>query len=168
MSLVTIGLKSVGFGDIAVDGGPATVFVTKFNTSVDSFSFTEEAPAKKEVLVEEQDLALYIKRTKGARSIKLNIADMDVATLAYLQGGTVTTATGLKTYSEPDSIVNVEKTVKITPEVGLSFIINRGLLTCVDTGNLGKNNEKLWELTVDVLLPTKTGVPGKTILEVTA
>lgn len=165
MSAVTIGLKAVSFGAIAVDGGPATVFVQKFMTSTDSFTFNQDTPTEKTVDVEEQDDPLYILRTKGRKSITLNIANMDVDTLAYFEGGTVTTASGTKTYAEPDSIIPIEFTVKIEPEIGLTFIINRGLCTLADTGNLGKNNEKLYALTIDCLKPTKTGVPVRSVVE---
>lgn len=166
MGRVTIGLKSIGFADIAADGGPGTVFVTKFNTSTDSLTFNQDEPGEKTVDVEESDDPLYIRKTKGRKSVTCNIADMDVDLLAYLEGGVVTTGVGgEKTYAEPDTYTPVYKTVKIEPEEGLTRIINRALLTVTDTGALGKNNEKLYTLTIDPVKPEKTGVATQNMIQ---
>lgn len=158
MGVVTIGLKHIEIGDIAADGGPATVFTKFGNVSLDSFAFAEAEPTLKQVLIEESSASLKDFRTKGQLVLTANIADADTDLYATVRGGTIVTAAGKKTYSEGDNFVNVEKTVRITPAEGLIFTINRASLSGLLTGGLGKNQELYLAVSISALQPLKEGV----------
>ncbi len=158
-SLVTIGLKKISIAPIAGDGGPGTVFADFGNVSTDSFSFAEAEPTTKQVDIEESDAPLLIKKTKGNLVVNANIADADADMYATVRGGSVTTvADTSKTYKEGDSVVSVEKTVKIESAEGLTFIINRCDISGLLTGGLGKNQELYLAITLTALKPKKAGV----------
>jgi len=157
-SLVTIGLKKIEIAPLASDGGPGTVFTAFGNISTDSFSFAEAEPNVKQVDIEESSAPLKIFKTKGNLVINANIADADADMYATVRGGTVTSATGKKTYKEGSTVANVERTVRITPEEGLVFTINRCDISGLLNGGLGKNQELFLALTLTALQPKKAGV----------
>ncbi len=158
MGLVTIGLKGVEYAPLASDGGPGTTFQSIGFTSAGTLSFNEDDPSKKEVNVEESSTPLKVKKTPGAKSITLQIANPDTATLALFRGGTVTTATGKKTYTE-DNPGTLEGTFKIIPEEGFdAFIINAGSAYGRFNGGLGKDQELLFQVDIDYQQPKKAGV----------
>lgn len=164
-SVVTIGLKKIEIAPLALDGGPGTVFQTFGNISTDSFSFAEAEPTAKQVDIEESDVPLKIFRTKGNLVVNANIADADTDMYATVRGGTVTAGTGIKTYKEGSSFVDVEKTVRITPAEGLTFVINRCNIAGLLNGGLGKNQELFLALTLTALLPKKAGVSVLEVIE---
>lgn len=165
MGLVTIGLNGFKFAPLASDGGPGTVFIALGTTSKGTFSFEEDDPSEKRVEIEESPDPLKVYKRQGARRIKLSIPDPDVDALAMIRGGTVTTATGKKTYSE-DSAVSLHGTVQVLPEEGFDSIqYNHVSIYGKLNGGLGQDQELLLELTVDVLKPAKAGIKTVTIIQ---
>lgn len=167
-SLVTIGLAKFEMADIAGDGGPGTVFEEFGGVSEDTFSFAEAEGTSKEVRIEQSSAPLKVFKTKGAFILNASIADADTDLFAALRGGEVATASGVKTYSEGDEVNDVEKTVRVTSDEGLVFIINRCGISALLTGALGKNQELLLALTLTALKPQKAGVPVWTASETVA
>jgi len=167
-SVVTIGLKKISIAPIASDGGPGTVFVDFGNVSTDSFNFAEEEPTTKTVSIEESSSPLKEFKTKGKLVVNCNIADADTDMFALLRGGAVTTASGVKTYKEGDAVANAERTVKIEPAEGLTFVMNRAALSGQLTGGLGKNQELFLAVSITALKPNKSGVETITVIETIA
>ncbi|WP_448104739.1 hypothetical protein [Pedobacter panaciterrae] len=165
MGFVNIGLNAFKFAPLESDGGPGTVFVSLGSTSKGTFSFEEDDPTEKRVEIEESPDPLRVFKRQGARRIKLSIPDPDVDALAMIRGGTVTTATGKKTYTE-DNAVSLEGTVQVIPEEGFDSIqYNHVSIFGKLNGALGQDQELLLELTVDILKPAKAGVKTMTIIQ---
>jgi len=167
-SLVTIGLAKFERAPIASDGGPGTVFTEYGGVSEDTFSFAEAEGTTKEVRIEQSSAPLKIFKKKGALILNCSIADADTDLFAALRGGSVATASGVKTYSEGDEVNDVEETIRVTSDEGLIFTINRCSVSALITGALGKNQELLLALTLTALKPKKTGVPTWTASETVA
>lgn len=165
MGKVTIGLEALRFAPLANDGGPGTVFTALGTTSKGTFSFEEDDPTEKRVEIEESSDPLYVKKKQGARRLKFSIPDPDVEALAKIRGGTVTTATGKKTYEE-DEAVSLVGTIQVLPEDGFDSIqYNHVSIFGKMNGGLGQEQELLLEITVDILKPTKAGIKTMTIIE---
>lgn len=158
MGLVTIGLKAFEFAPLAGDGGPGTTFTKIGFTSEGTLSFNEETPTRKTVDVEESTVPLKVFKRPGAKTITISIADPDTEALALVRGGTVATDAGKKTYSEDDAVEAVG-TIRITPEEGFDTIqYNHVSLLGRLNGGLGKDQELLLVIDIDILKPTKEGV----------
>lgn len=158
MGLVTIGVKSVKFAALAGDGGPGTTFAALGLTSRGTLTFNEEAPTKKLVEVEESADPLAVFKRPAPRTLTFSIADPDLATLAKIRGGAVTTGTPDDTYEE-DTPVSLVGTLQIEPEQGFKTITyNHVSIDGRLTGGLGTDQELLLVLEVDILKPTKAGV----------
>lgn len=165
MGVVTIGLEKIEIAPVGVDGTPGTVFVAFGNVSTDSLAFAEEDGTTKTVDIEESNAPLKIFKTKGNLVLTANIADANADMYSLVRGGTVTTASGTKTYSEGDTVANVERTVRITPAEGLAYTINRCGIDGKLVGGLGKNQELFLAITLTALKPIKDGVPVFTAVE---
>lgn len=160
--VTTLGLTTIGFAPIASDGGPGTVFTNVESTKKDTAEMTHEDPTKTELFEEETDQPYYTAIKNGKISFTFALAQPDVTQLSLFFGGTVSNTTP-KTWDLPDGYVAIERTVKITPRVGLSFLIPRGLVTAKMGGKFGTTDSFAVTITVDVLSPTKAGVKALTV-----
>lgn len=160
--VTTLGITTIGFAPIANDGGPGTAFVSVLSTKKDTAEMTQEDPTKTELFEEETDQPYYTAVKAGKISFTFALAQPDVEQLATFFGGTVTTGPP-KSWDLPDGYVAIEKTVKITPRVGLQFLIPRGLVTAKMGGKFGTSDSFAVTITVDVLTPTKAGVKALTV-----
>ena len=155
------GLKSVEFGDIATDGGVATVFAAQGLTFKDTFEIIEADADVKEFFAEETDEAVLAVSTKGKMQMKFELMNYDNTSLAYLKGGSIVS----DVYNADRFTVNIEKSVKVTPTTGMIFTFPRCLITTKWKGKLSKGELMTLEVTITVMTPTKAGVAPYTLTE---
>lgn len=165
MALVTIGVKGVKFGELAVDGGPGTALTSLGFTSKGTLSFNEDAPTKKLVEIEEDTDPLAVFKRPAPRTITLSLAAPDLDTLARLRGGTVTPGTsGADDKYEETGPVSAIGTLEIEPEQGFKKITYSHVsIDARFNGGLGADQELLLVLEVDILKSPKEDTPTTVI-----
>ena len=72
-------------------------------------------------------------------------------------GGTKTGTGATAVYKYPDSVVNIEKSIKFTPNSGMGLILTRCKITAKLSSALGRTALMGVEVTGTVLQPTKAG-----------
>lgn len=159
-SVLTLGLASIQFGEIASDGTPATTLAPLGLTYKDSCTMTSEDPEVTEHFAEESEDPILRKPRRGRVSFAFQIMDPDATVLQKLFGGTVTGTP--KVWSSPTVSPLVEQTVKITPEQGLTILIARGSVTAKINAEFKKSGLFLIDVTVVPLTPKKAGVSPMT------
>ncbi|GAB3701439.1 hypothetical protein GCM10027592_29550 [Spirosoma flavus] len=155
--VTTLGITSIKMGAIAVDGGVGTSLTVIGSTREDTAEMVQEDPTKTELFTEESDTPFYTAVKQGKISFNFSLAEPDVDQLARVFGGT--TSGTPKVWDMPTAVVQLEQTLEINPKVGMKFLIPRGLVTAKMGGKFSKNDAFAVAITVDVLTPTKDGVP---------
>ena len=168
MGQVNNGISKIEIGPIAVDGGMGTSLKQLGYTTEDSFKWNSTDPEKKEYFVEEIDSAFYTATKAGKVGFIFEIANPDIDTLVDLFGGTKTGTGTTATWAAPAVTPTIERSVKITPKIGIGFNLPRVLITAKWTDSMGRN--ALLGITVsrDVLAPTKTGMAPYEVFNVSA
>lgn len=165
MSKVTNGISKIEFGALAVDGGPATTGFSIFGlTSQGTPKITEEDPKVTEFYAEEFDDPIDIVSQKGKKTLEFAVMVADAVSMVKVLGGTVTAAVGAvgAIWNAPDTLPVIEGTIRITPRQGSVIQINRGNLRCKINHDLSKTGQLLLDVKVQVLQPTKLGIPSMT------
>ena len=155
--LINIGVAKIELGSLAGDGGVSTTFATLGYTEEGSAQLNWENATETEFNVEELDAPLYIATKAGKKSITFKIANPDEDVLVALMGGTKTGTGATAVYKYPDSVVDIEKSIKITPKSGMGLILSRCKITAKLTSALGRTALMGVEVTGTLLQPTKTG-----------
>ncbi|GHV10298.1 hypothetical protein FACS1894162_3650 [Bacteroidia bacterium] len=154
---VNIGMTSILVGDLANDGGPATALAALGRTYKETASITQEENQVQDFMVEEEDDPIVsITTQKGATSIVWDVVDFDPAIMVKIWGGAVVDGQ----WNEPDELLEVEQTVKLTPKIGQPFIYNRCKLSAVLVYNATRTDIARIRVTCKKLKPTKEGVPA--------
>lgn len=155
--LINIGIAKIELGDLAVDGGVSTTFAALGYTEEGSAQLNWEDATETEFNVEELDAPLYIATKEGKKSFAFKISDPDEDVLVSVMGGTKTGTGATAVYKYPESSVNIEKSIKITPETGMGLILTRCKITAKLSSALGRTSLMGVEVTGTLLQPTKTG-----------
>ena len=151
MSLITLGLTKIEVGAIAVDGGMSTTLATLGYTHADSCKMVTEDPTVTEHYAEEVDDPVASVSKKGKTIVTWSIMDPDADALADVLGGTAT----LGVWESPDTQPIIEKSVKITPNVGFSIEIPRASITGKINAEFSKKGIFLVDMKATVMMPTK-------------
>jgi hypothetical protein len=150
-SVVTLGLSKIEVGTIAADGGMGTTLAQLGYTYKDTAQMQQEDGTTTDFTVEELDTPIESITEAGKLTFNFSIADADLTTFAALFGGTATSTS----WSMPDTVPDVEMSVKITPKKGLIFSIPRAKVTAKLNGSFSKTNLFLVEVSCVVLQPKK-------------
>lgn len=158
MALFNIGISKIELSDIASDGDVGTAFAALGMTQEGTCKLNFADGTLQELKVEEKDTAADSVLIAGEKSVDFTVADPDEDTLVSVFGGTKS-GTGLTTkYKSPLTTVSIEKSLKITPKVGLGHIFPRVLITAKLTPDAGKANWIGVAVSCKVLAPKKDGV----------
>ena len=157
-NLVTIGLAKIEIGAIAGDGDMGTSLAVVGYTAEGGATWNTEDPTETEIKVEEVDTPIYISTEPGKSTLTFSLASPDLDQCAAVFGGTVSGSGTAKTWDYPDAVVVLEKSVKITPKVGLVFKIPRASLSAKFSGSFARADTLKIEIVLTVLQPTKSGV----------
>lgn len=164
----TLGLLKIEISDIAVDGGLGTEFEAIGKTYKDTADMQGADPEVFPHYSEESDDPEEIVTTKGQVTVKWSNFDSTAATLVKALGGEATGIAPADIWSAPDTAVNIEKSVKITPARGKVINIVRAKLVGKINYKLSKNGIFMVDITATILTPTKAATPAFSIGEAAA
>lgn len=161
-SLVSLGLASIGFGAIAADGGPATLFAALGLTYQDSCKLMTDDPEITEHYAEEVEDPIVRKQKKGKTTLTFQVMDADTNTLVAVFGGTRTgngsTATPW-TWKAPVVTPNIEQSVQLKMTQGYTILIPRGSVTAKIESDVSRKGIFLVTVTVVAMQPKKADIP---------
>lgn len=153
MGQVTNGVDKIEVGAVGAGGTMGTSLAVLGYTNIDSANFTEEDPTITDFKVEELDEPIYSSEQPGKKQLTFQIADPDLNTYQEVFGGTITGSGASAVWNAPDQKVRKEVSVLITPKVGYTVSIPRGVMRGKFNGALSKNALQMIDITIDVLQP---------------
>lgn len=161
---ITRGLTRVEFADLAPDGGPGTVFQALGYTWRDEeIVLLEEDPEVTDLFSHELDDSLDRQVTGGAKELTFNVVDPNLQTYVKVFGGSITGSGASAVYSMPSKKYVAYKTVRIVPEKGDVYTINRAQVVGTLDANFSRGDVVTVAISAAVLIPTKAGVPSITV-----
>ena len=160
--VITLGLSKIEVGTIANDGDIASTFEQLGYTYQDSCTMTQDDPETNEFYAEEEDDPVAAISKGGKINFAFQLMNPSPEALVALMGGTasksVNTLDDNDTWEAPNSIAQVEKSVRITPIQGYRIDVPRMKLTAKINAEFKKSGLFLIDVAGTVLVPTKTGV----------
>lgn len=158
------GLTSVSFGDIAGDGGPASVFTELGSTVQGTMNWTSQEGTATEFFIEESADPILRKTQPGANTVVWQCADIAPHTMQKLFGGTVTgagTVVSPYIYAAPvGGIQAQEKSLRIVNGDGVEATICRASVSSQFNMAFAKDQISQITITATILKPTKAGEPA--------
>jgi hypothetical protein len=154
----TLGLSKIEVGAIAGDGGMGTSLSVLGSTYQGTCNITVDDASETEHYSEENEDPEIIVTRAGKTVLNFSIMDADMTVLQTLLGGTITGSAATEVLALPNKAVNIEKSIKITPEKGHVISIPRAKISAKHQGAVGKEGILLLEVKATVLVPTKSGV----------
>lgn len=158
MGLFNLGISKIEIADIAPDGGTGTSWATLGDTLEGSCKLNFAEGTVQELKVEEKSTAVDTIEEEGEKVIEFTVADPDEDTLVKVFGGSKSGSAGSTVYKAPQTTVNIEKSLKITPQKGIGFIFTRVSISARFTDAMGKGQWLGVIIKAKVLAPTKSGV----------
>ena len=157
--MITLGLSEIAIGDAELDGAMGTTLAPLGKTYRDTCKITQEDGEETEINSEEDDDPVYVISRPGKIKIDFSILDPEVDTLVATLGGTKVGSGAAAVWQAPDSMPEVEKSIEITPKIGMKLSIPRVKMNCkIDWSNVG-TTPLLITVSGTVLVPTKPGEP---------
>lgn len=154
----TTGLVSLEISDIAVDGDVGTTFVVVGETVKGSASLTSTDPTITDFDIEESDSPVEsITTAQSTIELAWSTYNINSDTLIELYGGTVAVGPPA-VWSAPDSLPDIEKSVRITDKKGNVVVFPRVKLTSKLGMSFSKDKVGQLDVKGKVLQPTKAGV----------
>ncbi len=156
----TLGLSKIEVGAIGTDGAMGTSLAALGYTYQDTCKMTQDDPETTDLYAEEVDDPVVSISRGGKTNFAFSLMNPSVTSLADLLGGTADEAAG--TWTAPDTIPTVEKSVRITPEQGLKFEIPRLRMVSKINAEFSKKGILLIEISGTVMKPEKEGLAKMT------
>lgn len=160
--VITLGLSKIEVGTIAQDGDIASTFEQLGYTYQDSCTMTQDDPEVNEFYAEEEDDPVAAISKGGKINFAFSLMNPSPEALVALMGGTASksaqTLDDNDTWEAPNSITQVEKSVRITPVQGYRIDVPRMKLNAKINAEFKKSGIFLVDVSGTVLVPTKSGV----------
>jgi hypothetical protein len=160
--VITLGLSKIEVGTIANDGDIASTFEQLGYTYQDSCTMTQDDPEVNEFYAEEEDDPVAAISKGGKINFAFSLMNPSPEALVALMGGTASksaqTLDDNDTWEAPNSITQVEKSVRITPVQGYRIDVPRMKLNAKINAEFKKSGIFLVDVSGTVLVPTKSGV----------
>lgn len=86
-NVITSGLYAIKVGDVGASGGMGSSLAVLGNTKEGTANFSMEAASKTNLMVEESDYPIFIKKTQGLSTLKFSVVDPDADILVKVLGG---------------------------------------------------------------------------------
>lgn len=153
---INIGISKIELGDL-VTGGVATTFATLGYTEEGTAQLSWDDPTETEFNVEEIDDPIYISTKEGKKKLTFKVANPDEDTLVKVFGGTKTGTGDAAVFKFPDTSVELEQSVKITPKKGMGLILTRCKITAKLSSAMGRAALMGVEVSASVMKPEKAG-----------
>lgn len=151
MAKVTaLGLASIEVNDVGSTAS-GTGWAALGKTYENTCKMTEDDPTETEFYAEEEDDPQEVIVKRGKTKLTWSIMNLTAAKAAEVFGGTYTAAT--KTWASPKKIFVEERAIKVTPEIGCSFVIPRCKFYAKITADFSKQGLFLADCTATILTP---------------
>ncbi len=147
----TYGLKQINAADISVDGTMPTKLEELCRTYKNSCEFTEDDPQITEEFCDQEEDAIDIFTTKGAKQIKFSTFDYSPETLKVLKGGTVLNGQ----YAEPTGSVDIYKAIELITDTGIPFHFPKCRVITKYNAKFVKDGLMLLDVTLKPMSPGK-------------
>ncbi len=154
--IVTFGLSSIEFSDIAEDGGCGTDWEQLGYTNEGSATLETEDPDETEFKCEELDDPVDTIAAQGKTTLTFELLNPALEIFPKVLGGEINDD-GL--WEAPGSMPVIKKSVKIIPRQGFGFVIPCGKVVGKISAPLSKTDPSVISVTVTALIPEKDGVP---------
>lgn len=155
----TLGLSKIEMGDIAQDGGMGTTLAQLGYTYKDSCTLTQEDPETNDFYAEEVDDPVVSISKAGKSTINFQLMNPSPEVLVTLMGGTASASVQAgdnDIWEAPDTLPEIEQSVRITPSQGYQLDIPRAKVVAKIIGDFKKTALMLIDVTLTVMQPTKT------------
>lgn len=158
----TIGLSKIEIGDIALDGDMGSNLEQLGYTYKDTCTMTQEDPEENDFYAEEEDDPVKSISKAGKISFNFSLMNPSPEAMVSLMGGTASKSsqglTDNDTWNAPNTSVQIEKSVKITPVTGYTISVPRMKIVAKINAEFKKSGIFLVEVAGTVLAPEKNGV----------
>ncbi|TZF81818.1 hypothetical protein FW774_17330 [Pedobacter sp. BS3] len=151
-------MKSIKIGEIAVDGGAATVLTVPGQVRENTIKVTPAAPTDTEFYAEGESTPAIVQTKKGITALDFDLLTFDPEIIADLTGGTTTGEAPNILYHEAAGVVTVERTIEITDLQDNVWLFPRVKITASLVGTFTTTDVNIVRINGKVLLPTKAGV----------
>jgi hypothetical protein len=155
MDTYTLGLAKIEIGDIATDGGMGQALSVWGQTLQGTCNVTQEDPETNEFYAEELDDPVVSISKRGKTTLVFSVMNPDVAVLQKLFGGTVTGTGDTAKWSAPKQLPVIEKSVRVTPQMGLIWEFPRMKINSKINGQFSRENIFVIEVSGTALQPSK-------------
>lgn len=149
-NVTALGLASIEVAEVAKTGAE-TGWAALGKTYENTCKMTEEDPTETEFYAEEEDDPQEVIVKRGKTVLTWSIMNLTAATADKVFGGDYTDAT--KTWKSPTKIFTAERAVKVTPEIGSTFIIPRAKFRAKITADFSKQGLFLAECSATIMSP---------------
>ncbi len=158
-----VSVSKIEIGDIAPDGGVATVFAALGGTYKDTAYFRQEEGEDIEHEIEESDDPTEVMPGAKKSNLAWGIINFAPDVLVKVLGGKVTGTAPDDKWEAPETSEIIEKSVKFTPKKGKPFTFPRVSIKAVIDYEAARAGIAKVLITGKVLTPTKSGVAPFTI-----
>lgn len=152
-NVTALGLSSI---EVAAANAKATdsTWAALGKTYEDTCKMTEDDPTEQDFYAEEEDDPQESIVKRGKTVIAWSIMNLTAATAEKVFGGKYDATS--KTWSSPKKIFIEERAIKITPEIGCTFIVPRAKFYAKITADFSKKGLFLAECKATILAPSDT------------
>jgi len=155
MDVYTLGLSSIEMGDIAPDGGMGETLSVVGQTLQGTCNVTQDDPEMTDFFAEELDDPVVSIGRRGKTNLNFSLMNPDLEVLQKLFGGTITGTGSAAKWSAPKQLPVIEKSVKVTPQMGLIWEFPRMKINAKINGQFSRENIFVIEVNGSALQPTK-------------
>jgi hypothetical protein len=164
----TLGLAKIEIGAIAADGGMGTTLTVWGQTLQGTCNVTQDDPETTDFYAEEVDDPVVSISKRGKTTVVFSVMNPDVAALEKFFGGSVDSQVTPPTWKAPANLPAIEKSLKITPQIGLIWEFPRVKITAKLNGQFSRENIFVIEVSGAVLQPEKSGEPPYSAYPITS
>jgi len=155
----TLGLSKIETGDIATDGGMGQSLDVVGKTLQGTCNVTQEDPESNDFYAEELDDPVVSISKRGKTNLAFSVMNPDLEVLQKLFGGTITGTGATAKWNAPAQLPVIEKSVRITPQMGLIWEFPRMKINAKINGQFSRENIFVIEVSGTALQPSKTSEP---------
>lgn len=149
-NVTALGLSKIEVGAVNADAKTGT-WEALGKTFENTCKMTEDEPTTQDFYCEEEDDPQETIVKRGKTVLTWSIMNITAATAKEVFGGEFDDAS--KTWKSPSKIFTAEKAVKITPEIGCTFVLPRVKFWAKVTADFSKQGLFLAECSATILTP---------------
>jgi hypothetical protein len=158
MGNFSLDVKSLKIGDVAVDGGPATVLVSPGDVRADTIKIAQADGTKTSFKAAGKSQPVLVVTEDGEITLEYDLMTFDPEVMADYMGGTVSGVAPNKLWNKPEKAPIIEKTHEIIDGQGVTWLMPRVQISAALVGNFSATDVNVIRVKGTVLQPTKADV----------